>query len=64
MSNKQNDVINEMRFDEELPPNAKVIIPGKLWVRICKVAQKMNIGPDLWIEKRLRGQLSRYSHKV
>lgn len=46
------------------PPSAKVIISGKLWVRICKVAKYMNVEPEFWIEERLRGQLSRFSHTV
>ena len=63
MSNKQNDAINEMRMDNELPPNAKVIISGKVWGKVCKVAKHMNMSPDLWIEKRIVGQLSRFTHK-
>ena len=45
-------------------PEANVAISGKLWVRICKVAKHMNVSPESWIEKRLAGQLSRFSHKV
>lgn len=45
-------------------PEATVSISGNVWVRICKVAKYMGITPEVWIEKRLKGQLSRFHNKV
>ena len=45
-------------------PHATPEISGELWIRINKVAKYMDMTPEAWIEKRLWGALSRFSHKV
>lgn len=45
-------------------PDATITIPGALWVRINKIAKYLHTTPEAWVEQRLRGQLSRFTHKI
>lgn len=73
MSLKQNDIYNEcikeskeesMKKQFLKMPTAKVEISGELWSKINKIAKYMKTTPEYWIEDRLWGASSRFTHKV
>jgi hypothetical protein len=52
-----------MKKSKDMLPVAQITISGELWVDINRVARYMKTTPEYWINDRLRGQLSRFSHK-